>query len=122
MRKTSLRSSLVCGVAVVSMSVFSSANALDCSGKISHVLMYSSGVVMIVGSWRGDYTVICSTDGSWGGIASETCLAWYGTALKARADNTTVDVYYASPGSSTCATLPTYGGALVPGYLLVISG
>ena len=122
MRKVSLGSVLVCGVAVASTLIFSTANALDCAGKISQVLMYSSGLVMIVGSWRGDYPVICSTDGSWGGIASETCLAWYATALKARADNTTVDVYYASPGSATCATLPTYSGALVPGYLLVISG
>jgi hypothetical protein len=43
-------------------------------------------------------------------------LAWYGAALKARADDTTVSIYYAT-NSYTCATLPTYGSSIVPVYI-----
>jgi len=122
MQKVSLRRSLVSGVAVASMLVVSAANAsLDCSGKISRVLMYSYGLVMVVGSWRGDYTAICSTDGTWGGISTETCLSWYAAALKAQAENTTVDIYYANPTATTCTSLPTYGNSLPPGYVMLIS-
>ena len=90
-----------------------------CAGKVLNVLMYSNGTVMIVGSWRGDFTVLCSIQGDWGSIPSETCFAWYGAALKARADNSNVTIYYPSDQGYTCANMPTYGGALVPGYFMV---
>lgn len=92
---------------------------LYCTGTISAVLMYADGRVMIQGTWRGDFTDICNGQGTWGGIAETTCLSWYGAALKARKDVTTVTVYYPNGGSYTCATIPTYSSAPVPGYLML---
>jgi hypothetical protein len=86
-----------------------------CTGTVQYVLLYGDGTVSLVGSWRGDYTVLCNTNGTWGNIATEICLAWYGTAVKAAAESKHVAVYY-SPSSYTCATLPTYGSSSVPYY------
>ena len=92
-----------------------------CVGKITNVLMYADGRVLIVGTWRGDYTTICSTQGNFGNIATEVCLSWYGAALKARADNTNVTIYYPNDGGHTCADLLTYGNSPAPEYLLLYS-
>jgi hypothetical protein len=87
---------------------------LSCSGKITAVLLYSDGSVLIGNNWRNDYTKICDTQG--GSVPTEVCLAWYGAALKARAENTTVGVYYYGTPSSSCATLPIYSNTPPPAY------
>lgn len=86
-----------------------------CSGTISEVLMYASGSVLILSSWRGDWTEICNTQGSFGGIDGASCLAWYGAAVKAAASQMQAGVYY-SGNAYTCANLPTYDSSLVPVY------
>jgi len=86
-----------------------------CSGTISEVLMYSTGSVLILTSWRGDWTEICNSQGAFGGIDGATCLAWYAAAVKAAASQIQAGVYY-SGNAYTCANLPTYGSSLVPVY------
>lgn len=108
---------------IVAMALSSTAYATEyCYGKITNVAMYADGTVLIVGTWRGDYTTICSTQGTWGGIPAETCMAWYGAALKARADNTNVVMYYPNTNGATCSNIPTYGGSPAPGYLMLYTG
>lgn len=91
------------------------ASAIDCNGKVLRVLLYVDGTVNILGNWRGDYTYICSTSGSWGNASTEVCLTWYASLVKARADNANVSISYNS--SSTCATLPTYSASPMPAYI-----
>ena len=55
------------------------ANAVtDCSGTVVKALLYGDGTVNIQSSWRNDFTVICNTNGTFGNIPAEVCLAWYG--------------------------------------------
>jgi hypothetical protein len=69
----------------------------------------------IRGAWRGDFTIICNTNGAHGGISAEICLSWYASAAKA-ADGKRLAVDYAAD-SYTCANLPAYSSALAPVYV-----
>jgi hypothetical protein len=94
---------------------------LYCTGKITSVLMYNDGSVMVVGSWRNDLTKLCNTQD--GTVPTEVCVSWYAAALKARTENSTVSVYYYGPSGSpaaSCAALPTYGATPLTAYFGVI--
>lgn len=93
---------------------------LYCSGKVTGVLLYQDGYVMIYGSWRNDWTYVCNTQGSWGTASTEVCLAWYGALLKAKSENTTVQVWYPNENSYGCNALPTYSTSRVPGYVAML--
>ena len=110
---------LVCGATFLLASGVSRATDLYCSGTVQYVLMYNDGTVAVLGSWRGDYTYLCSSSGSWGAIPQDVCLAWYATAVKAADDGKHVAIYY-SPSTYTCSTLPTYSSAPVPFYFGVV--
>jgi len=90
---------------------------ISCSGTLSGVLLYADGSVMIQGSWRGDWTMICNTQNNFGGIDTSTCLAWYGAAVKSSQGHITVGTYY-SGDTYTCTNLPTYHNSPPPVYLL----
>ena len=111
------RSTIALGAALALISLSSHA-VTDCNGTVTRVLLYADGSVNLQGSWRGDFTVLCNTNGTFGGISSETCMSWYGTALSAAAHGKQINVYYAA--TYTCATLPTYWSAPVPTYVGVI--
>jgi hypothetical protein len=104
---------LLVGAALTLLSLQAHA-ATDCSGTVTRALLYADGSVNILSSWRNDYTVICNTNGTFGSVSAEICLAWYATALKAIANNKQVNIYYAA--THTCATLPVYWSAPVPTY------
>jgi hypothetical protein len=89
--------------------------AIHCEGLVNYALLYSDGTVNVIGAWRGEYTYLCNTNGTWGGISAEVCLSWYALAAKAAADGKVLAVYY-NTDSYTCANLPTYGSSLVPTY------
>src|ERR1700710_96690 len=114
-----LRYAAMVSLLAVAFALPAKADQLWCQGTIQAVLMYSDGRVMIVGSWRQDYTQMCTTQGSWGGISTETCLSWYGAAIKARADHSNVTLNYSNAQGFTCSNVPTYGSSLVPGYLML---
>lgn len=105
--------------ALTAVTVDSGAAPLYCQGTIQKMLMYSGGEVMMFGSWRGDWTTICKTDGSIGGVPTEVCLSWYAAALSARINAKPVTVYYADAAAATCATLPTYTSAPTMGYFMI---
>jgi hypothetical protein len=103
-----------CSLALLCMAASLARADMDCTGTLTAVLMYSDGSVLIRSSWRNDYTRLCGTQD--GVVATEVCLAWYGAAIKAKADNKTVSVYYYGTPSSSCATLPTYNNTPKPAY------
>ena len=90
---------------------------ISCSGTLGGVLLYADGTVMIQGSWRGDWTMLCNTQNNWGGIDMSTCLAWYGAAVKSSQGHTTVGTWY-NGDAYTCSNLPTYRNSPPPVYLL----
>src|SRR4051794_26825318 len=89
--------------AVLALVSFSSHAATDCNGTVTRVLLYGDGSVNLLASYRNDYTVLCNTNGTFGGIPAEVCLSWYATALDAVAHGKQVNVYYGA--TLTCATL-----------------
>jgi len=95
------------------------ANPLYCAGTVTAVYMSADGSVVIDGSWRNDYTQICSDQGTFGGIDTTTCLSWFALAVKAQTGSAPVTIYYPNAGAYTCTNLPTYGSALTPAYLLI---
>lgn len=100
--------------AALALLSFQSNAATDCTGTVTRALLYGDGTVNLLTSWRGDYTEVCNTNGTFGSIAGDVCLSWYATALSAIAHGKQVNIYYA--GTYTCATLPTYWSAPVPTY------
>ena len=89
--------------------------ATHCTGNVQDALLYADGTVNIRTSWRGDFTVLCNTNGTHGNVPAEVCLSWYAIAAKAAADNAFLTVYYAE--NLTCAALPTYAASPVPIYV-----
>ena len=88
--------------------------ATDCHGTVTNALLYGDGSLNVRGSWRGDFTVLCNTNGTFGGIPGEICLSWYATAIKSIETGKSANVYYAATYS--CTALPTYWSSPVPTY------
>lgn len=89
--------------------------AVDCRGTVNQVLLYADGTLNVLGSWRGDFTFLCNTNGTIGNVPTEVCLGWYALLTKAKADNLSVTVYYFT--NTACNALPTYASAPVPVYV-----
>lgn len=100
-------------VALALLGPIQSHAAIDCIGKVVKVLLYADGTLNLLGSWRGDYTVLCST--TYGSVSAEVCMGWYGLLVKAKAENTDVTVYYNT--TYACNNLPTYGSSPTPVYV-----
>ena len=105
----------VLGIGLAAIPLTSRA-AIDCTGLVHYALFYADGTVNVLGEWRGGYTYLCNTNGTWGGVPPEVCLSWYATAVKAAADGKELALYYGTD-AYTCATLPTYSSSLVPTYV-----
>jgi hypothetical protein len=102
---------------VAALGALAAAESRACAGTLNEYIVYSDGTLMVFGSWRGDWTYLCSTQGTLHSISSETCFSWLAMATAARVHNKTFGVYYA--GSLNCATLPTYSGSPAPMYVRV---
>jgi hypothetical protein len=104
---------LICGAQL--------AEAADqwCTGTIKSVLIDSAGQVLIKGSWRNDFTMVCSVVSTWGSVTADTCKTWYTLATSARVSQIAMEVYYYNT-SYTCSTLPTWGSAPAPSYMRLV--
>ena len=89
--------------------------AIWCGGKLAGVYINSTGDVIINGSWRNDWTRICNLKEDAPGAV--TCSLWASYAATAWQGNRNVRLMYSGPAS--CAAIPTYNGAPVPGYLML---
>ncbi|KZN52387.1 hypothetical protein [Pseudoalteromonas luteoviolacea] len=92
-----------------------SAAPLYCSGKVAGVYIQSNGDVNINGAWRNTWTTICNTNNS----DTVMCSLWASYAATAVKENLKVTVHYNVSDGSSCSTLPTYGSAPKPSYLLI---
>jgi hypothetical protein len=89
--------------------------AFVCDVKVSRVLVYTNGMVNVLHSGRGDYTVICDLNAVRLGVSPTTCAMWTGMLQAIMKKNGTATFYY--DGDSTCALLPTYGSSPAPVYV-----
>lgn len=88
-----------------------------CNGTVSTSYVTYVGGVFLSSSWRGDYTQICNISETWNNIPPEVCATWIAKVDAAVSLQRTMTVYYA--GTGDCSTLPTYGGAPGPIYVML---
>jgi len=94
---------------------------LWCSGKVTHMLTYSSGEVMIMSDYRGDWTSICNIETVRAGVSVSTCKNWAAQVVLAMGLDKTVTVFYPSdPAVKDCRSIPSYHAAPSPGYVALI--
>jgi hypothetical protein len=105
------------GFAVLASAVlpFNAVAAYECSVRVNTVLVYKDGIVNVLHSGRGDYTIICSMSGDYAGVSVSTCAMWTAMLQAIKKKNGVATFYYDGVGS--CATLPTYAAAPVPLYI-----
>jgi hypothetical protein len=90
----------------------------DCIGTITNTAVFGDGAVVVRGTWRSDYTQVCNVKTEWKGITPDVCSSWKAMIDAGLSLSRQVRVYY--PGSSwVCSTLPTYGDAPAPQYLML---
>ncbi len=110
---------LIFGVIFMISSVVS-AGSIWCTGTISNLYIDSGKNVYIRGGWRNDYTEICKTDGSRGGIDVVTCSLWFSLASSAMTNDLRVTLQYDDQGGNlSCENIPTYHNAPTPKYLML---
>ncbi|OGQ53938.1 MAG: hypothetical protein A3J24_00585 [Deltaproteobacteria bacterium RIFCSPLOWO2_02_FULL_53_8] len=102
-------------VALVLCSWVARADALYCPGKIAQLIVYGTGQLSIVGTWRGDWTHLCNLN-TGSPIDSVTCSHWSSMATMAFKEGAQVGVYYNVPVGTTCANLATYANSPTPVY------
>ena len=90
--------------------------AVNCSGDIKRVYVTKVGDLVILGSWRNDYTKVCNVAIEWGGVKDSTCKAWLSIAEAAQISKTPVIVRY---NLSSCSDIPTYTASPSPEYLML---
>lgn len=75
-------------MAALALLVFQPAQAaVECVGKPGPVLLYKDGTVGALITWStggSGFYHVCNTNGEFGGISTEICLAWYATLMKAK--------------------------------------
>jgi len=95
------------------------ADSIYCTGSVANVLLYGDGYLMITASYRGDYTTLCSVQQTRNGIDPTTCWGWYSVAMTAKKEAKSVTINYNDPSAVSCSTLPTYGAAPAPVYVMI---
>lgn len=112
---------ILIGVLAIGLSFSASAGNIYCEGNIVNLYVSSAGDVIFQADYRADYTEVCNLHGSWQGIDTETCYAWYSQLIAAQTHAKGVLLNYSTTATYTCANLPTYGNSPAPGYVMVRS-
>src|SRR6266446_2919798 len=89
-----------------------------CSGTVSNLYLAGDGSVLVIGSWRGDYTRLCSLNEPLNGISALTCASWMAVLSKAVSRKSTVIVYYSE--APACNALPVYWSSTIPFYVMQV--
>lgn len=103
--------------AISGYGVQSASSSKWCKGNIKDVWVQNNGLAYIHGDWRGTHTTICSVTASWKGVKPETCAAWLGIAQQAYATQTGVILRYKN--ISSCKSIPIFGNAPAPDYIML---
>lgn len=88
--------------------------AYECTVSVKSLLVYKDGMVNVLHSGRGDYTMICSLNSDYG-VSPTVCANWVALLESIKKRNGQANFYYEGQGS--CATLPTYHSTPVPVYI-----
>lgn len=107
----------VLAVAAVASSPSVSQAAAVCGGQISQVLSYHDGAIMVLSTWRGDYTQLCNVREAWKGVGTSTCWTWYGQISASITEGKPVNVFYDGLLANECPTMPTYSLSPAPAYV-----
>ncbi len=92
---------------------------LKCHGKIDDYDVAKSQRIYIDGEWNADDQLLCSLDGSFGGVSSDVCKAWLFSIQDAKSRDAEVQLKYYSDIDS-CAELPTWKDIdIAPEYIRV---
>ncbi len=103
-------------IAALALALSVNANAaFDCNVKVQNVLIYGDGMVNVLHSGRGDYTVICNLNANYGSVTPVTCAMWTGMLQVIKKKNGLANFYFGGEGS--CAAIATYASAPVPVYI-----
>jgi hypothetical protein len=101
---------------------FSAYADYSCMVDVKGVLPYAGGLVNVLHTGRGDWTMICSLDQTYtngaASVSPNTCAMWTSLLLRAMKDNQKVQFWF--PGTGSCAALGTYGSAAVPTYIGIV--
>jgi hypothetical protein len=89
-----------------------------CTGTLVAVYIDNNGGVFLRGAWHQNYQQICQINQTWKGIAPETCAFWAGLMATSKTHDKTVIVSYDT--TYTCASLPNYGDAIAPIYVMQV--
>jgi hypothetical protein len=111
-----LRVSL-CGVVVGGFISTADAANQYCEGTLANLYVTSDGTVTVRPSWRGDWVRLCNVNVPVDTVSSTTCLAWLALARSAVQRNSQTTIFYSD--APACNTMPTYGNAPVPSYLMM---
>src|SRR5262245_59612918 len=90
-----------------------------CMGTVSYVWVDSGGNLYFVGSWRGDHTIACNVNEPRVGVTPVNCMTWLAILQSAIKRASTVIVFYNE--APACSSLPTYGSAPTPGYVMNVN-
>lgn len=125
MLSSRVRCRIACATTLLVMFVMgigsAAADVIYCQGTVTTVYIDSYGAVIFQPSYRADYTQVCNVHGTWQGVSSETCFAWFSALLSAKVHNKQVLLQYSTATAYTCANLPTYAGSPQPSYVMVTS-
>ena len=88
---------------------------LYCRGKIKNSFIEQNGNIHIYGSWRSQWTRICSTKD----LDKVLCSLWTSYIVNAIENNLDVTVNYNVNEGVTCANLPKYSEAPRPNYIML---
>ena len=95
------------------------AGLLFCEGKVDAMYVSANGDLVILGTWRNDYTAVCSIGYDRSGVSSEVCKGWMSIAQVAKVTGENVLVRYSDSVASSCATLDRYESAPAPQYMML---
>jgi hypothetical protein len=89
--------------------------ALTCTGKISKIETLSGGLVRLTStSGIPTKSYICSANGGWKNISTETCQAWVSYAHIAQTTGQNLEVTYTNTTATRCSNLPINSKSISP--------
>jgi len=89
--------------------------AFECNVSVRNVLIYRDGLVNVLHTGRGDYTFVCSLNGTYGGVDPATCAMWTAMLQSIKKKNGIANFYF--DGTGSCDAIGTYTNAPVPVYI-----
>jgi hypothetical protein len=101
---------------IVALSLPLSAHAVyECNVSVGQVLVYRDGIVNVLHSGRGDFTIICNLASDYQSVHPTTCAMWTAMLQAIKKKSGRASFYF--DGTGSCATMPTYWSAPVPVYI-----